>query len=390
MAGPALPQEKIAGGTLSFFDKTRIIKRRHPVIALGGLPPREGILDDQEEMSMLSMLLDFLFARRVPILLTLCTLVVAVVVVKILLSRLRAAASGGKAAPELQSLLPAGIRLVVYGAALLLILAFWGLTDTPLWRAVALPLLNAAITLVVGLVLIQVLLRILARVLPHTKLDPTMHPFLLTVSRIGLYVLLALVVLPSLGVEITPLLTALGAVGLAVSLAVKDSLANLMGGALVLLSKPFVAGDFVEIGSLSGTVAEVGLIYTFLNTTDNKRICIPNGQVSTSQVVNYSSEPLRRLDITFSIGYGDDFEKARSAILEVVGRQDTALQDPAPVVRMSQHGASSIDLICRVWVHNEDYWDLKYNLLEQVKAAFDREGISIPFPQMDVHLDRMG
>ena len=335
---------------------------------------------------MLSLVLDFLIALRFPILASLAVILLVAVVSQIAVSRLRTILQRGNTAPELQPLILLSVRVVLWVAALLVILSLFDLTGTLLWRSILQPVLNAAVTAVIGIILIKVALKILARALAHSRLDATTHPFLLTVSRIGLYVLLVLVILPKVGVEITPILTALGAVGLAVSLAVKDSLANLMGGALILISHPFATGDFVEIGSLSGTVSEVGPIYTFLNTPDNKRICIPNGQVSTSQVVNYSAEPLRRLDLTFSIGYEDDFQQAKAIIAQTVERHPSALADPAPVIRMAQHGASSIDLTCRVWVDNSDYWNLKFDLLEQVKQAFDQAGINIPYPQMDVHL----
>ena len=335
---------------------------------------------------MRSWILDFFVEWQFSIISSLVVLVVTLVTARIVIRRLRTVLQKGTIAPETHILILVSMRVLLYGTGLFIILALFELTDTALWRVIIQPIINATITALIGLIIIKVVMKILARVLTHSRLDSTMHPFLLTVTHIGLYVLLVLIVLPKLGINIAPILTALGAVGLAVSLAVKDSLSNLMGGALILISHPFGAGDFVEIGSLSGTVTQVGPIYTFLNTVDNKRICIPNGQVSTSQVVNYSAEPLRRLDITFSIGYENDFEQAKGIIRQLVEAHPKALEDPAPVIRMSQHGANSIDLVCRVWVDNSEYWNLKFDLLEQVKVAFDREGINIPYPQMDVHL----
>ena len=247
--------------------------------------------------------------------------------------------------------------------------------------------LKALVVFLVGWVIIRIVLRLLRRGLSRSKsIDPTMHSFLLSLSRIAMIVVLVMICMDVLTIPITPLITALGAVGLAASLAVKDSLANLLGGALLLISKPFGVGDYCEIDGLAGTIAEIGLIYTFLNTSDNKRICIPNGQVGNARIVNYSAEDGRRLDLTFSIGYDADFDRARQIILEVVQRHPLARKGPSPLVRMSAHAASAIEITCRVWVDTAHYWDLNFDLLEQVKREFDSAGIAIPYPQMDIHV----
>ncbi|MEG1448303.1 MAG: mechanosensitive ion channel family protein, partial [Oscillospiraceae bacterium] len=163
---------------------------------------------------------------------------------------------------------------------------------------------------------------------------------------------------------------------------------NLASGIVVILSKPFALDDYVKIGDSEGTVKEIGFVYTILGTIDNKKILIPNSQVSASKVVNFSAEKMRRLDLTFSIGYNDDIKQAKEIILNEIKKTGLALQEPnPPFVGVGNHGASSIDLTTRIWVPTEDYWTLNFELLENVKYAFDENHISIPFNQLDVHIN---
>lgn len=256
--------------------------------------------------------------------------------------------------------------------------------------AMLLPLLlniaKTAVVFAIGWALIKSAISFVQNLLRRSKIDVTLHAFILSIIRISLIVLLCLTCLQILGFEITTLLTALGAVGLAVSLAVKDSLSNLAGGIQVLLTKPFAVGDYITADGFDGTVKEIGITHTILTTVDNKRVYLPNGDVAKAKITNYSSEPTRRLDLTFSIGYGDDFKEAEAILAKVVERSGLALPDPAPFIRVAKHGENSIDLVCRVWVKSEDYWTLHFYLLEEVKLAFDAAGINIPYPQMDVHI----
>ena len=237
-----------------------------------------------------------------------------------------------------------------------------------------LTVVNAALVGVVGWLLIKFLLGFIAKFLKKTKIDPLLHTVILSVTKIALLVLLAISVLDKLGIPTTSIITSLGAVGLAISLAVKDSIATLAGGVVILVLKPFNLGDYVEIDGLGGTVREITMFNTVLNTPDNKRISLPNDSVYKAKVVNYSAEPNRRLDLVFTIGYNDDYDKAK------------ALDDPAPVARMSGHGASAIEITTRVWVKNSDYFELQFRMYEDVKKIFDQNGISIPFNQLDVHI----
>lgn len=245
----------------------------------------------------------------------------------------------------------------------------------------------AVLLFLVGWLLVnKVLLRLVKRILERSKVNPALHVFLLSVLRILAVVLLALICLSQLKLDIAPLITALGAAGLAVSLALQDSLKNLAGGMFILLTHPFGLGDFVEVGDKSGTVEEIGLVYTCLRTPDGKKIYIPNGDVSAATVVNYSAEEKRRSDLKFSISYDSDVEKAKKVLRQVADQNEMVLKEPEPLIRIAEFGGSSIDLTCFVWVRTEDFWTATFDLRDQVKAAFDREGISFPYPQLDVHL----
>lgn len=242
------------------------------------------------------------------------------------------------------------------------------------------------ITLIVGFVAIKIIMKLFSRALARSKIEISLHTFLKSLLKISLYVILLMTAASMIGIPITSLVTVLGALGLAISLAIKDSLGNLAGGFLVLFAKPFSVGDFVETEGVSGTVKAINLFYTRLNTIDNKRIYIPNGQLSNAKIINYSAEPTRMLDRIFSIGYDDDMDAAKQTIMDIILRSEYALLDPEPLVRVKDHSESSIDILVRVWVQSEHYFDLDYYLHEEIKRAFDKQGIHIPYQQLDVYL----
>ena len=245
-------------------------------------------------------------------------------------------------------------------------------------------LLLAIVILVVGLMLIKWVEKLVKKILLKSRIDETAHKLIIQIVSISLKVLVFLMTASQLGIDTASLVTLLGAVGLAVSLAVKDSLGNLAGGFLVLFSKPFVKGDFIETNSVSGTVHNITLFYTTLKTPDNKKIFIPNGEISTAKIINYSAEETRRLDLIYSIGYGDDILQAKQILREITEGTSLALKDPAPEFLVAEHGASAINLAVRIWVRTEDYWTLNFYMNEQVKLAFDKAGITIPYNQLDV------
>ncbi len=239
---------------------------------------------------------------------------------------------------------------------------------------------------IVGVIFIKFAVNFLRKALEKSKLDPLCHRFLLSLAKAISYLLLMIMVLTGLGVDMTSLVALMSVAGIAISLSVQDSLSNLAGGIVLLLTRPFNVNDFVEIGDVKGTVQQISILQTQLHTIDNKMICIPNGQVSSAVLVNYSACTTRRLDLIFSIAYSDDFNKAKKIIRDIVEAHPKSLKDPGPTIRMCEMAASSINITCRVWVNTEDFWDLNFDLLEQVKTAFDNNGISIPFNQLDVHM----
>ena len=191
-----------------------------------------------------------------------------------------------------------------------------------------------------------------------------------------------------LGVSVGPLVAALGAAGLAVALALQGTLSNFASGVMILLFRPFDEGDFVEIGGVSGSVKSLSLVSTELRTGDNKRVVVPNGTVWGETITNYSSTGTRRVDLVFGIGYGDDIGKAKKVLKKVVEDHDDVLDDPDPVIEVHELADSSVNFVCRPWVKSGDYWKVYWDLTREVKEKFDEAGISIPFPQMDVHVDK--
>jgi small conductance mechanosensitive channel len=226
---------------------------------------------------------------------------------------------------------------------------------------------------VAGFVFIRVVLRLGKRVLSRGGIDEAQHAFILSAIKIIGYMVLLVTCLGILGVPLTPMITALGAAGLALSLAVQDTLGNIAGGISVLFSRPFSKGNFVSVGSMTGTVMEIGLIYTLLHTVDNKHVYLPNGDVAKATIVNFSREKLRRLDLLFPVRAGADLDKVRRIILEEISLAPLAQKDPAPTVRASEQTLAVIKMICCVWVKPEDYLELSGYLIEHVQKRFTEE-----------------
>ncbi len=220
----------------------------------------------------------------------------------------------------------------------------------------------------------------------NKKIDKTIYRTLSYVTKVGLKVLVVIALIGYVGIDTSAITALLASLGVGVGLAVNGTLSNFAGGILILITRPFKDDDYIDACGYSGTVEDIRICHTKLRTTDNKVIYLPNGKLSTSEVVNYSEKDIRRVDLTFSISYSDDFEKAKKVIEEVWNQNELILKDPAPSVRVSAQSASSIDLTAKVWCKNEDYWTVNFDMLEQVKTAFDQNGIQIPFNQLDVHI----
>ncbi|MCU4176197.1 mechanosensitive ion channel family protein [Carboxylicivirga sp. N1Y90] len=242
------------------------------------------------------------------------------------------------------------------------------------------------IILVLGLWVISAMVKGFKKLLQARNVDITLIPFLVSLISVTLKVLLVISVITYMGVNMTSFIAVMGAAGLAVGMALSGTLQNFAGGVILLILRPFKVGDFVEAQGYMGVVKEIQIFNTILTTVDNKTVIIPNGGLSTGAMTNYSTQPTRRVDFTFGIGYGDDIDKARDVIKEVISRHDKILKDPEAFIGVVEHGDSSVNLVTRVWANAEDYWDVYFFMMEFVKKEFDKQGISIPFPQRDVHL----
>lgn len=236
------------------------------------------------------------------------------------------------------------------------------------------------------MVTMKIILKLVDRAFIRLEMEKSLHTFIHAALRVILWLLTLCIVLDYMGVPMTSLVAMLGVLGLAVSLAIQGTLSNLAGGIQILVSKPFKAGDYVEAGGVGGTVKEVGLAYTKLATVDNKVISVPNGQISGEKITNYSSAERRRVDLVFGVSYDNDPQQVIACIKAVVGAHPKALFTPEPFVRMSALKDSAIEYTLRVWCATPDYWDLYFDLLEQIKAAFDQKGIEIPYNQLDVRI----
>lgn len=244
--------------------------------------------------------------------------------------------------------------------------------------------LLAIITLIIGLWLINRFVNVLDAKLG--KKDPTLNKFLCGLIGAILKILLLVSVASMVGIATTSFVAIIGAAGLAVGLALQGSLANFAGGVLILIFKPFKVGDVINAQGYLGSVREISILYTILDTFDNQRVVIPNGSLSNASLTNLSAYDTRRCDMAFGIGYNDDIDKAKAICQRLIEADDRALKDPAPLIVVGGLGDSSVDLTVRAWVKSGDLWPFYWDMQERVKKAFDAEGISIPFPQRDVHM----
>ena len=246
-------------------------------------------------------------------------------------------------------------------------------------------LLPVVLILVVGTIVVKLLLKLFDRALSRSKLDRTMFAFLKAIMRVLLYAIVLLIAAGSLGVDVTSLVAILSVVSLAVSLAVQNALANVVGSVTLLATHPFRVGDFVQIGSDSGTVEQIGMSYTQILTADGKRIYIPNSDAASARIYNYTVEGKRRVELTFSASYNDDIDRVK-AVLLAAAQHPKLCADIPPEVHISEYADSSVNYLLLLWTTPQDYFEVKFDVTEAVKKAFDAEGISIPYPQVDVHM----
>ena len=220
------------------------------------------------------------------------------------------------------------------------------------------------------------------------RLDKTLAKTFAYIFKLVMKSVIAVCLISFIGIDTSGFAALLVSIGAGIGLALNGALSNLAGGILIIITRPFRVDDFIEAQGYSGTVEDIHITTTKIRTPDNKVVYIPNGPLSSDSIVNYSMKDTRRVDFIFSIGYDEDFERARRIIMEICKSHDLTLKEPLPMVRIVEHAESSINLTARVWVKSEDYWSVKFDILEAVKAAFDNAGIPIPFRQIDVHVKK--
>jgi len=247
--------------------------------------------------------------------------------------------------------------------------------------------ITAIVVLIVGLIVIKWITKALIRLMRKSNVNESLIPFLKSLTNIMLKLMLVISVMGMVGIQMTSFIAVLGAAGLAVGLALQGTLQNFAGGVMILLFKPYEVGHFIEAQGFMGTVKDIQIFTTVLSTPDNRKVIIPNSPLATGSITNFSAMPTRRIDFSFGIGYGDDIDKAKDILLKMAQKDDRVLKEEnPPEVYVEALADSSVNLKLRTWVKSEDYWSLFFDITENVKKQYDAVGISIPFPQQDVHL----
>ena len=240
----------------------------------------------------------------------------------------------------------------------------------------------------IGWKLAKKIVNIMSRTLEKRNVDATVRSFLDTFLEVVLKGIVIYVFLDQVGIKTTGIAALLASAGVAIGLALQGSLSNFAGGVIILLIRPFNVGDYIEGAGHTGTIEKIGMFYTHMTTVDNKLILVPNGNLANGSIVNYSAKELRRVDLTFGVGYEQDVLKVKRVLSDIVDAHELILKTPEPFIALSAHGDSAVNFVVRVWVNNSDYWKVHFDLLESVKVKFDEEEISIPYPQMDLHIKK--
>lgn len=249
-------------------------------------------------------------------------------------------------------------------------------------------LIGAIAVWIIGNWIIKIILKGIDKILSNQKIDDSLKPFLKGIFSALLKVMLVVSVLSMIGIEMTSFIAILGALGLAVGMALSGTLQNFAGSVMLLIFKPFKVGDYIEAQGYTGTVSEIQIFNTILKTVDNRTIIIPNGGLASASMINYSTEPIRRVDWTIGIAYGDDSNKAQEVIKKLCEEDSRILKDPAVYVAVAELADSSVNFTARAWVKAEDYWNVFFDMNKKVYDVFGSEDLNIPFPQMDVHLHK--
>jgi small conductance mechanosensitive channel len=247
-------------------------------------------------------------------------------------------------------------------------------------------IIGAVAILIFGRIGVGLLTSIVKKLMIKSKVDETLSRFVTSLAKIMLMTFIVIAALGTLGVQTASFVAVIGAAGLAIGFALQGSLANFASGVMLVMFKPFKVGDYVEAGGTAGTIEAVKIFNTQFKTPDNKEVIVPNSQITGGNIVNYSAKETRRIDLVFGIGYDDDIKKARQLLEQILNDDERVLKDPAATVAVLELGDSSVNFAVRPWVKTSDYWDVYFAITEKVKLTFDQQGISIPFPQTDVHL----
>ncbi len=250
-------------------------------------------------------------------------------------------------------------------------------------------IITALLIFIIGRWIARFLANMSRKLMLKGKLDQMLVNFVGNILYALMLTIVVLAALEQLGIQTTSALAILGAAGLAVGLSLQSSLSNFAAGVMLIIFRPFKTGDFVEAGGIAGIVETITIFTTIMRTGDNREVIVPNGQIYSGTITNYSARETRRIDMVFSIGYEDNIKQAKTLIEEALKQESRILDDPAPTIMVLELGASSVDLAVRPWVNSSDYWAVRSDLLENIKAAFDANGISIPYPQQDVHIKDM-
>lgn len=243
----------------------------------------------------------------------------------------------------------------------------------------------AAVIYIVGRMVARIVVSLVRRLLEKASMDNILVDFVCSILSAALLLFIIIAALDQLGVDTTSLIALLGAAGLAVGLALQGSLQNFASGVMLIVFRPFKTGDFIEAGGVAGTVEKISIFSTLMRTGDNREIIVPNGSIYGGTITNFSARDTRRIDMVFGIGYDDDLKKAQDIMRNIIESDERVLKDPETLIAVSELADSSVNFVVRPWVKSGDYWAVKFDLTEKIKLAFDEQGISIPYPQMDVH-----
>ena len=251
------------------------------------------------------------------------------------------------------------------------------------------PSIIAAIVIVIaGYIVSKFIGKLVVKAMSAKGVDPSIHSFIRTVITLILNFVFILSALSTVGIDVNSFVTALGAAGITAGIGLQSSISQIASGVQILVNHPFKSGDYIDVGTVSGKVHEIKIMYTVLITVDNKRVIIPNSYITSNNIINYNAEDRRRLDLVFSVSYDADIEKAREVIKQVIAKNNLILTEPEPIIAVKEHAASSINLACLIWCSSNDYWNVFYYMQEAVKVAFDNNSISIPYGQLDIHITK--